>query len=400
MAVTINNHVDFGTGNPVNYCSCFNEHSSAVSFIKSFRKKMTVRQTAISCIVLRGGTSRGVYFRRADLPDDESARDRILLEVMGGPDDMQVDGIGGRHPLTNKVAIVGPSERDDADVDYLFLQVIPEESRTADMQNCGNILAGVGPFAIESGLVAAGSPVTRIRVHMVNSGSLCELAVETPEGVVNYDGDTKIDGVPGSAAPIICDFLDIAGSACGQLLPTGNVIDTIDGVDATCIDNGMPVVVLRAADLALSGYELPEELEANDELKARLESLRRKLGPLMNLGNVADLTVPKMCLVAEPRNGGTICTRTFIPHVCHRSIGVLGAVTVATACLLPESVANAIAEIPDGDEKTLAIEHPTGSLSIRLAIGQSDDGNMCFEKAGVIRSARMLMRGDVFVRSI
>ena len=360
---------------------------------------MSKKQTAIPCAVLRGGTSRGVYFRPEDLPDDASARDRILLQVVGGPDDLQVDGIGGGHPLTNKVAIVGPAARDDVDVDYLFLQVNPKESSVTDVQNCGNILAGVGPFAIEAGLVAAASPVTRVRVHMVNSGSICELTVDTRAGVVNYDGVTEIDGVPGNAAPIICDFLDVAGSACGVLLPTGNVMDAIDGVQATCIDNGMPVVVLRAADFAISGRESPDELDANEELKSRLELLRSKAGPMMNLGDAAGLTVPKMCLVSEPRNGGSICARTFIPHVCHRSVGVLGAVTVATACMLPKSVANQIAVVPDGEEKTLAIEHPTGSLSVRLVISHSDEGEMQIDKAGVIRTARMLLRGVVIARS-
>jgi 4-oxalomesaconate tautomerase len=234
---------------------------------------------------------------------------------------------------------------------------------------------------------------------MVNSGNLCELTVETPDGVVNYDGETEIDGVPGSAAPIVCDFLDVAGSACGAMLPTGNTIDTIDDVRMTCIDNGMPVVVLRADDFGISGHESPDELDANEELKSRLESLRSKVGPMMNLGDVAGLTVPKMCLVSESRNGGSICTRTFIPHVCHRSVGVLGAVTVATACVLPKSAANRIAVVPDGDEKALAIEHPTGSLSVRLVINHADDGEMKIDKAGVIRTARMLLRGNVFVRN-
>lgn len=360
---------------------------------------MTSNQTAIPCAIVRGGTSRGVYFRRQDLPGDESLRDRILLQILGGPDALQVDGIGGGHPLNNKVAIVSPSARDDADVDYLFLQVIPGESRVSDVQNCGNILAGVGPFAIETGMTDAGSPATVVRVHMLNSGNLCELTVETPDGVVNYEGETGIDGVPGSAAPIVCDFLDVAGSACGALLPTGNTIDTIDDIQMTCIDNGMPVVVLRAADFAISGYESPAELDANDELKSRLETLRRKVGPLMNLGDVADLTVPKMCLVAEPRDGGNICTRTFIPHVCHRSVGVLGAVTVATACLLPGSVTNDIATVPDGDGKTMVVEHPSGAFSVRIVTGEGDDGEFRIEKAGVIRTARMLFRGDAFVRS-
>ena len=360
---------------------------------------MTNKQTAIPCAVLRGGTSRGVYFRQRDLPDDEVLRDRILLQVMGGPDPLQIDGIGGGHPLTNKVAIVGPSARDDADVDYLFLQVMPRESRVSDVQNCGNILAGVGPFAIETGLITAGSPHTRVRVHMVNSGNRCELTVETPDGVVNYEGETEIDGVPGNAAAIVCDFLDVAGSACGALLPTGNTIDTIDGVQMTCIDNGMPVVVLRATDFAISGYESPDELDANDGLKSRLETLRCEVGPLMNLGDVAGLTVPKMCLVAEARNGGNLCTRTFIPHVCHRSVGVLGAVTVATACLLPGSVTAGIATVPDGDDKTMVIEHPSGSFTVRIVVDENDDGEIRIEKAGVIRTARMLFSGEAFVRS-
>ncbi len=360
---------------------------------------MTRTQTAIPCAILRGGTSRGVYFRRQDLPGDARLRDRILLQVMGGPDDLQIDGIGGRHPLTNKVAIVGPSARDDADVDYLFLQVTPKDSRVSELQNCGNILAGVGPFAIEAGLVTAASPCTQVRVYMVNGDNLCELTVETPDGVVNYAGETEIDGVPGSAAAIVCDFLDVAGSACGDLLPTGNPTDMIDGVQVTCIDNGMPVVVLRAADFAISGYESPDELDANDELKARLEALRCEVGPLMNLGDVAGLSVPKMCLVAAPRNGGSLSTRTFIPHVCHRSVGVLGAVTVATACLLPGSVTADIAIIPDGSEKTMIIEHPAGSMSVRLVTDQSVEGRIRIVKAGVIRTARMLLRGDVYVRS-
>jgi len=350
---------------------------------------------AIPCAVLRGGTSRGVYFRRDDLPEDAALRDRILLQIMGGPDALQVDGIGGGHPLNNKIAIVSLSERDDADVDYLFLQVIPGESRVSDGQNCGNILAGVGPFAIESGLLTAGSPATVVRIHMVNTGKTCELTVETPDGVVNYEGDTHIDGVPESAAPIVCNFLDVAGSSCGALLPTGNSLDVIEGVDATCIDNGMPVVLLRATDFDITGHESPQHLDANLPLKARLEAVRLAAGPLMNLGDVSEKTVPKMCLVAKSAAGGSLATRTFIPHVCHKAIGVLGAVSVATACLLPDSVAAALAEIPDGREKTLKIEHPTGSLSVQLVVSAENR----VERAGVMRTARLLFRGEAYVRT-
>lgn len=355
------------------------------------------KQAEIPCTVLRGGTSRGAYFHRDDLPTNTKQRDHILLAVMGGPDALQVDGIGGGNPLTNKIAIVSRSERPDADIDYQFLQVAPGEAKVSTAQNCGNILAGVGPFAIESGLIDAESPLTKVRIHMVNSGSNCELTIETPDGAVNYSGDTVIDGVPGSAAPVICNFLDIAGSTCGKLLPTGNVLDIVDNVPLTCVDNGMPVVLLRAADLGISGYESPRELDADSALKTKLEGLRQKLGPVMNLGDVSEKTVPKMCLVAPPRDGGVISTRTFIPHVCHRSVGVLGAVTVATACLLPGAVTDGIAIVPAGSRKTVVVEHPGGSIAIRLDIVDDQDGSISVGKAGVIRTARTIFRGSVFV---
>lgn len=358
---------------------------------------MKQSQAAIPCTIIRGGTSRGIYFLAADLPEDETTRDKVLLAVIGGPDALQVDGIGGGHPLTNKIAIVGPSSRDDADVDYLFLQVSADTQKISTTQNCGNILAGVGPFAIEEGLVAAAAGETSICVHMVNSGNRCDLIVQTPGGVVEYSGQTAIDGVPGSAAAIGCNFLDIAGSATGALLPTGNIMDYIDGVEVTCIDNGMPVVVLRAADFGCTGRETPDELEANEELGTRLESLRLKLGPAMNLGDVSEKTVPKLCLISAPQYGGHISTRMFIPHVCHRSIGVLGAVSVATACLLPGSVTDGIASVPAGVEKTMDVEHPAGSFRVQLVIDSAAPLESRVKSAGVIRTARTIMHGEVFV---
>lgn len=360
---------------------------------------MKTLQKAIPCAIFRGGTSRGAYFQLGDLPADAASRDKVLLAVMGGPDALQLDGIGGGHPLTNKVAVVSRSDRDDADVNFLFLQVMPQESVVSDAQNCGNILAGVGPFAVESALCDTDSPQTKIRVYMVNSGSHCELTIETPGGVVNYAGDTEIDGVPGSAAPVICDFLDIAGSSSGALLPTGNVIDDVDGTQVTCIDNGMPVVLLRANDLSVSGFESPENLDSNAELKATLENLRLKIGPMMNLGDVAAKSTPKMCLVAAAQNGGCISTRTFIPHVCHRSVGVLGAVSIATACLIPGAVTDGIATTPAGTEKTMLVEHPSGSFAVRLIVSENtgNTANIEIEKAGVIRTARSLFHGEVFV---
>ena len=345
---------------------------------------------AIPCALIRGGTSRGAYFLAEDLPDDDAARDSLLVRIMGGPDALQVDGIGGGHPLTSKVALIGPPTRANADVDYLFLQVDPTRQTVSDAQNCGNLLAGVGVYAIEKALVPARGDQTAVCVHMVNTGALCRLVLRTPGGRVQVSGDTAIDGVPGTGAPIVCNYLDIAGSSCGALLPTGNAVDEIDGVETTCIDNGMPVVVVRAADMEVEGTESPEVLEANATLRERLESIRLQAGPRMGLGDVAARPVPKMCLVSAPRQGGLIATRTFIPHVCHRSIGVLGAVSVVTACLLPDSPAAGLAHVPEGDPKTLDVEHPGGSFQVRIRVGR--DGSVI--EAGVVRTARLLFSGE------
>jgi 4-oxalomesaconate tautomerase len=358
---------------------------------------MKSRQTSIACSVIRGGTSRGAYFLSTDLPTNAELRDQVLTAVMGGPDSLQVDGLGGGHSLTSKVAIVGPSSENDVDVDYLFLQVAPDNSFVSAAQNCGNILSGVAPFAIEQGLVQAEDETTTIRVNMVNSGNRCELTLATPGGAVEYSGDTAIDGVPGTSSAIICDFLDIAGSVSGAMLPTGNVINDIGGFEVTCIDNGMPVVCARASDFGLSGSELPHDLDANTTLKASLEAIRLKAGPMMSLGDVSEKSVPKMCLVAEPTAGGHVLTRTFIPHECHRSIGVLGAVTVATACLLPGSVVDGVSTVPAGCDKTFSVEHPSGVFQVRLTIDEEAAPEASVVKAGVIRTARTLMRGEVFI---
>jgi 4-oxalomesaconate tautomerase len=344
---------------------------------------------------MRGGSSKGLYFRKEDLPADEALRDRVIVAAVGS-DARQIDGAGGAHPLTSKVAVVSRSTAPDADIDYLFVQVVVGEGRVDTTPNCGNILAGVAPFAIEIGLVPARADVTPVRVRMLNSDNLCELLVETPGGRVNYAGSAKIDGVPGTAAPIVCNYLDVAGSATGSLLPTGSVRDVVDGIEVTCIDNGMPVVVMRAADLGVSGYETPKELDANKELKAKIESIRLQLGPRMNLGDVKTKVVPKMSLIARARAGGHVCTRTFIPHDCHAAIGVLGAVSVATACILPGSVAAGIAKVPDGPVKQMSVEHPTGEFSVTLEVGGTPDKPVV-QKAGLLRTARLILRGEVLV---
>ena len=354
-------------------------------------------QTAIPCTVMRGGTSKGLYFKLEDLPKDVAVRDAVLLAAMGSPDPRQIDGMGGAHPLTSKIAVVGPPTHPDADVDYLFLQAVVDEARIDAGQNCGNLLAGIGPFAIEEGIIAAEDGVTRVRINMLNTKSLAVAAIETPGGRVRYDGEARIDGVPGTAAPIPIDFLDVAGSSCGALLPTGNTRDVVDGIELTCIDNGMPVVVMRAADFGKTGYETPEALEADVELKARIEAIRLKVGPVMNLGDVAKKTVPKMCLVAPPQHGGAICTRNFIPHRVHEAIGVFGAVSVATACVTPGSVAAEVAGIADVEQvKELEVEHPTGFFTVAMDVS-IEAGAVQVRRSALLRTARRLMRGEVYV---
>ncbi len=341
---------------------------------------------------MRGGTSKGGYFLKNDLPADIAARDAFLLGVMGSPDPRQIDGMGGADPLTSKVAIVSKSGREGVDVDYLFLQVFVDQAIVTDGQNCGNILAGVGPFAIERGLVETIGDETPVTIFMVNTGQIAVASVTTPRGAVEYSGEARIDGVPGTAAPIPLEFRDTAGSSCGALLPTGNASDEINGVQVTLIDNGMPCVVFKAADVGVTGYETREELDADETLKARIEAIRLIAGPLMNLGDITEKSVPKMMLVAPPRNGGAITVRSFIPRRAHASIGVLGAVSVATACLIPGSPAAEAARIPAGRRKTLSVEHPTGETTCVMAL--DEDGAVV--SAAMLRTARKLMDGIVF----
>ena len=345
----------------------------------------------IPCIWMRGGTSKGGIFNAADLPSDPAKRDQVLLEVMGSPDDRQIDGMGGADPLTSKVGIVKKSSHPECDVDYLFLQVFVDQAIVTDSQNCGNILAAVGPYAIEQGFVSITEDVTQVSVFMENTGQIAVLQVQTPDGKVTYKGGSSIDGVPGTSAPVTCEFKETAGSTCGALYPSGNLKDSVDGVDVTLIDNGMPVVILRASDFGISGTESRDELDGNTALKRRLEDIRLQVGPLMNLGDVTEKSVPKISLVSAPMHHGCISTRTFIPHRCHASIGVLGAVSVATAAITPGTVAYPLAEVPDGDEKTLPVEHPTGEMTVVAYM--NGDG---LQSAALLRTARKLFEGTVY----
>lgn len=344
----------------------------------------------IPCLWMRGGTSKGACFLASDLPTDPAMRDALLLRIMGSPDPRQIDGIGGADPLTSKVAILSPPSRPDADVDYLFLQVYVDQPLVSDAQGCGNILAAAGPAAIERGLVPIAGPVTPVRIHMLNTGEVATAHIQTPDGRVRYDGDAAIDGVPGTHAPVPLLFQNIAGSMCGALLPSGNAVDVIKGVDCTLIDNGMPIVVMRAADFGLTGQESRDALDADTTLKARIEAIRLIAGPLMNLGDVTGKTVPKMTLVSRATQGGAINTRSFIPHRCHATIGVFAAVSVATACLLPDSPAAGLADLPaDG---RFAIEHPGGVAEVLI---ETDTAGR-ITGAGTLRTARKLFDGRVF----
>lgn len=347
---------------------------------------------------MRGGTSKGLYFQAKDLPTDTVIRDRILLAAMGSPDSRQIDGVGGAHPLTSKVAIVSPSSRDDADVDYLFLQVVVDKASVSGAQNCGNILAGVGPFAIDEGLVNANEGITNVRIHMVNTGALAVAQVQVKDGRAVYEGDAEIDGVPGGAAPVLLNFLDIAGSSCGALLPTGNITDTFHGITVTCIDNGMPVVLLKASDFGINGDETPEQIEAMTALKDQIEAIRLQAGERMNLGDVASKTVPKMTLLSPAVKGGLVNTRSFIPHRVHDAIGVLASVSVATACVIDGAVGNEYLAGADAHFDALQIEHPTGQFTVAMDVeGAESVDTLNIRRAALLRTARVLMRGEVMI---
>ena len=351
---------------------------------------------AIPCSIMRGGTSKGLYFLASDLPSDSSKSDELLLHIMGSPDTRQIDGLGGAHPLTSKVAIVEKSMRANTDVDYLFLQVVVDKAVVSDTQNCGNLLAGVAPFAIEQGLVNAKEKTTDVRIHMLNTAASAVARVQTPNGKVSYKGEAVIDGVPGSAAPITLDFLDIAGANCGALFPTGNAIDEINGYSITCIDNGMPVVIFDASEFGLVGDESPNTLEDNTDLKQKIEAIRLIAAKMMNLGDVTNKTIPKMSLVSPAKNGGVINTRTFIPHRVHEAIGVLGSVSVASACVLKGTVAHRYANqnFSDG-EFDIVVEHPTGQFTVEMQVsGVTQLSTYKIHRSALLRTARLLMVGS------
>jgi 4-oxalomesaconate tautomerase len=387
-------------------------------------------QTAIPCLLMRGGTSKGPFFQASDLPADTATRDKVLLAAMGSPDKRQIDGLGGAHPLTSKVGIVSLSTRAGIDLEFLFAQLQPDKDTVDTTPNCGNMLAAVVPFALETGMLMAQGDTSTFRVLTLNTDMACDITVQTPGGQVDYDGSARIDGAPGSSAPITINFLDTAGSVCSGLLPTGQVRDTITvtgagfvpfTLDVTCIDNGMPLVIFKAEDMGRTGYESVAGLNADTELKTRVEALRLAASLKMGLGDVSQKNYPKMTLIAPPQHGGAVSTRSFIPHVCHDAIGVLAAVTVGTACVLEGSVCDGVAVVPPGSPKKVSVEHPTGEFSVSLTTGPANpeaagrslaseppSGGGLGEpspggpqvrvtEAALLRTARALMRGEVLV---
>ncbi|QJC55400.1 4-oxalomesaconate tautomerase [Polaromonas vacuolata] len=371
---------------------------------------MGTMQIAIPSLFMRGGSSRGCFFLASDLPSDRAARDRVLLTVMGSPDKRQIDGMGGAHPLTSKVGIVSLSQTPGVALDFLFAQLQPNNDNVDTTPNCGNMLAAVVPFALERGLIQAQGDSTTVRVLTLNTDMQCDVTVQTPMTAhgrqVEYEGVAKIDGVPGSAAPITINFLDTAGSVCTGLLPTGQVLERVfvsgEGfatfiLPVTCIDNGMPLVLFKATDVGRTGYETVAELNADTELRTRVEAMRLQTGHLMGLGDVTAKNYPKMTMIAPPRDGGSLCTRSFIPHVCHDAIGVLAAVTVATACVLKGTVCEGVAVMPDGLSQVVSVEHPTGEFSVELGLDPEDPQKVI--RAALLRTARLLMRGEVMVAS-
>lgn len=352
----------------------------------------------IPCVLMRGGTSRGPFFLASDLPADSAARDAALISALGSGHPLQIDGIGGGNSLTSKVAIVGPGSVQGADVDYLFAQVNVERELVDTAPNCGNMLAAVGPFAIESGLVAAGNPLTSLVIHNVNTGKLIEATVETPNGRVTYDGTTAIAGVPGTAAPIRLAFLDAAGSKTGKFLPSGRIRDVLDGHEVSLIDMAVAAMLADARNFGKTGGEFPAELDADRSFMAELERVRRLSGEVMGLGDVSNLVVPKPILVSPAQHGGTIRARYFVPHACHMAVAVTGAVCIAAACCTPGTVAHAVADLPAPDAKgrrLLQIEHPSGATPVEV---EQDLATGEIARVSLIRTARRIFEGIVHVR--
>lgn len=353
-------------------------------------------QISVPCVLMRGGTSKGPYFKMSDVPQDRDALEKFLLAVMGSPDERQIDGIGGADWLTSKAAIVGPSARPDADIDFLFGQVIIEEARVDFAPNCGNLTSAVGPFALLAGMIAAQDPVTKLRIFNINTNAIIEASIQTPGGEVIFEGDVAIDGVPGTAAPIELFFTGLVGTRTGKLLPTGSPRDIIEGIEVSCLDAAVPMIITRAGEMGLTGYETPAEIDANRGFFEKLEQVRVAASHKMGMGDPTASVVPKFCIVSEPREGGAINARYMVPHTCHRTFPLVGGQCLAAACITTGTVVDGLAKCAGGNRQTISIEHPVGQLETLIEYEGTQD-NPQITGIGFIRTARRLMEGRVFV---
>ena len=353
-------------------------------------------QTAIPFLFMRGGSSRGPYMHRADLPADRDQLAAVLVAAVGSGHPLNIDGIGGGNAVTTKVAMLSVSDDEWADIDYFFAQVSVEDRLVDFKPTCGNILVGVGPAAIEMGLIAPTGPITDVKIRAVNTGARVLAKVHTPDGAVSYDGDARIDGVPGTAAPIALNFMDVAGSSTGSFLPTGNVIDVIDGIEVTCMDVAMPMVIARAADFGLTGSESPKELDQNKDFFARMEAVRVAAGAKMGLGDCTKSVTPKFGLVAPATATGEIITRYFMPWSTHPTMAVTGSQCMASCALTPGTVADGMMVAPNSVPSTIILHHPMGTMEVVVDYAM-DDGSFVHKSAGLIRTARKLAAGDLFV---
>jgi 2-methylaconitate cis-trans-isomerase PrpF len=347
---------------------------------------------------MRGGTSRGPFLLRDDLPADREAAGRVLLAIMGSPDARQIDGLGGATTLTSKTVMVSrAAPGQPQQVDYLFAQVTVDKAFVDWGPTCGNMLAGVGPFAIESGLVPAEEGETKVLIRAVNTGALIEAVVQTPGRRVTYQGDARIAGVPGTAAPVVLNFADAVGGATGRLLPTGNPLDRIEGVDVTCLDVAMPVVIARARDLGKTAQETAKELDGDRDFMARIERIRRAASLAMGMGEAEGKVMPKFAMVGEPKAGAGVAARYFTPLATHEAMAVTGGICIASACKLPGTVAAGIARVNDAAREMVTIEHPTGVMEAVITTGQAADGSATILGGGTLRTARRIMKGEVYI---
>ena len=353
-------------------------------------------QTAIPFLLMRGGSSRGPYLRRSDLPENLDMLSEVLIAMVGAGHPINIDGVGGGNAVTTKVAMLSKSDDEWADVDYFFAQVAVAEKLVDYKPSCGNILVGVGPAAIEMGLIEPKSDVTEVRIRAVNTGSLVSARVQTPGGQVRYDGDAAIDGVPGTASPIQLQFMKVEGSATVGLFPTGHRKEEINGLTVSCVDVAMPMVIGRAADFGVTGYESVEELDANKALFERMEAIRLIAGERMGLGDVTKSVIPKFGLLAPARNGGSACVRYFMPWNCHPTLAVTGSQCIAACLLAPGTVGEGLLANPHDVPADLALEHPMGMMEVMIDYDDKN-GDFAVKSAGLQRTARKLAAGDVFI---